>query len=79
MEKVDGTLLYDIFLGNRLKKFVIREYYVYEIDKSQGTTSLKEGKKENLSNNNNQLEHPYIEEKDDSRYISSNRPFIVVI
>ncbi len=34
LEELDGTLLYSTFLGNRLKKFVIREYYVYEIDRS---------------------------------------------
>ena len=58
---------------------MIREHYIYKIDKSQRTASLKEREKENLSNNNNQLEYPYIEEEGDSRYISSDRPFIVFI
>ncbi len=58
---------------------MIREHYVYKIDKSQETASSEEGKEENLSDNNNQLKHPYIEEKDDSRYISSNKLFIVLI
>ncbi len=53
LKELDGTLLYNTFLGNRLKKFVIREYYVYEINKSQGTASSKKEKKENLSDNNN--------------------------
>ncbi len=79
LEELDGTLLYDIFPDNRLKKFVIREYYVYEIDRSQGTASLEEGEEENLFNDNNQLEHPYIEEEDDSRYISFGRSFTVLI
>ncbi len=34
LEELDGTLLYNIFPGNRLKKFVIREYYIYKIDRS---------------------------------------------
>ena len=79
LEELDGTLLYGIFLDNRLKKFVIREYYVYEVDRSQGTASLEGREEENLFNNNNQLEHPYIEKEDDSRYISSNRLFAVLI
>jgi len=79
LKKLDGTLLYNIFPDNRLKKFVIRKYYIYETDKSQGTASSKGGEKENLSNNNNQLEYPYIEEENDSRYISSNKSFIVLI
>jgi len=58
---------------------VIREHYIYKVDGSQGTASLEEREKENLSNNNNQLEHPYIEEEDNSRYISSGRLFIVLI
>jgi len=52
---------------------------VHETDGSQRTASLEEEKEKNLSNNNNQLEHPYIEEKDDSRYISLNRLFAVLI
>jgi len=79
LKELDGTLLYGIFLGNRLKKFVIREYYVYEIDGSQGTASSEGGEEENLFDDNNQLEYPYIEEEDDSRYISSGRPFAVLI
>ncbi len=51
---------------------------MYETDRSQGTASSEEGEEENLSNNNNQLEYPYIEE-DDSRYISSGRLFAVLI
>ncbi len=78
LEELDGTLLYSIFPGNRLKKFVIREHYVYETDRSQGTASLKGGEKENLFDNNNQLEYSYIEE-DDSRYISFGRLFAVLI
>ena len=78
MEELDGTLLYSTFLGNRLKKFVIREYYVYETDRSQGTASSEGGEEENLSDDNNQLEYPYIEE-DDSRYISFGRLFAVFI
>ncbi len=35
--------------------------------------SLKREKEENLSNNNNQLEHPYIEQENDNGYISSDR------
>ena len=72
-------LLYSIFLGNRLKKFVIREHYRHETDRSQGTAFLEGGEEENLSNNNNQLKHPYIEEEDNNRYISSGRPFTVLI
>ncbi len=34
LEELDGTLLYGIFLNNRLKKFVVREYYIYEVDRS---------------------------------------------
>src|SRR6266498_3376923 len=79
LEELDGTLLYGIFLGNRLKKFVVREYYVYEVDGSQGTASSERGEEENLFDDNNQLEHPYIEEEDDSRYISSGRLFAVLI
>ncbi len=79
MEELDGTLLYNIFPDNRLKKFVIREHYMYEVDRSQGTASSEEKKEENLFNNNNQLEHPYIEKEDDSRYISSDRLFAVFI
>ena len=79
MEELDDTLLYNIFPGNRLKKFVIREHYVYAIDRSQLTASLEGGEKENLSDNNNQLEHPYIEEEDDNKYISSGRLFVVFI
>ena len=41
LEELDGMLLYSIFLGNRLKKFVIREHYIYEINRSQRTASLK--------------------------------------
>ncbi len=52
---------------------------MHEIDGSQGTASLEEGEEENLSDDNNQLEHPYIEEKDDSRYISSGKSFAVLI
>ena len=52
---------------------------MHETDRSQKTASSEEGEEENLSDDNNQLEHPYIEEKDDSRYISSNRPFAVLI
>ncbi len=51
---------------------------MHETDESQGTASSKEGKEENLSNDNNQLEHPYIEE-DDNRYISLDRSFAVFI
>ncbi len=79
LEELDGTLLYSIFSGNRLKKFVIREYYVHETDESQRTASSEKGEEENLSNNNNQLEHPYIEEEDDSRYILFDRLFAVFI
>ncbi len=79
LEKLNDTLLYNIFPNNRLKKFVIREHYIYTINKSQLTASLEGGEKENLSDNNNQLEHPYIEEEDDSRYISSGRLFAVLI
>ncbi len=79
MEELDGTLLYGIFPGNRFKKFVIREHYVYEIDGNQGTASSEGGEEENLSDDNNQLEHPYIEEEDDSRYISFGRLFVVFI
>jgi len=52
---------------------------VYAIDRSQLTASLEGGEKENLFNDNNQLEYPYIEEEDDSRYISSDRLFAVFI
>ncbi len=79
LEELDGTLLYNTFPGNRLKKFVIREYYIYKIDGSQGTASSKGREEENLSDNNDQLEYPYIEEEDDSRYISSDRLFVVLI
>jgi len=79
LKELDGTLLYNIFLDNRFKKFVVREHYIYKIDKNQGTASSERKKEENLSNNNNQLEHPYIEEKDDSRYISFGRLFTVLI
>ncbi len=79
MKELDGTLLYGIFLDNRLKKFVIREYYMYKTDGSQGTASLEGREEENLFNNNDQLEYPYIEKEDDSRYISSGRSFIVLI
>jgi len=58
---------------------VVREYYIHKADRSQRTAFLKEGKEENLSDDNNQLEYPYIEEKDDSRYISSGRLFAVLI
>ncbi len=58
---------------------MIREYYVYKIDESQGTASLEEEEEENLSDDNNQLEYPYIEEEEDSRYISLNRLFAVLI
>jgi len=51
---------------------------VYKTDGSQGTASSEEGEEENLSDNNNQLKHPYIEE-DDSRYISSDKSFTVFI
>ena len=46
-------LLYNIFLGNRLKKFVVREYFMHEIDGSQGTASSEEGEEENLFNDSN--------------------------
>ena len=72
-------MLYGIFLDNRLKKFVIREHYIYKVDKSQRTASSEGREEENLSDDNNQLKHPYIEEKDDSRYISSDKPFTVLI
>ena len=78
LKKLDGTLLYNTFPGNRFKKFVIREYYVYKTNRSQGTAFVEGGEEENLSDNNNQLEHPYIEE-DDSRYISFGRSFVVFI
>ncbi len=52
---------------------------MYEIDGSQRTASSKGGEKENLFDDNNQLEYPYIKEEDDSRYISLNRLFIVFI
>ncbi len=52
---------------------------MYKINESQGTASSEEGEEENLFNDNNQLEHPYIEEEDDNRYISSDRLFIVFI
>jgi len=58
---------------------VIRENYVYEINESQRTAFLEEGEKENLSDDNNQLEYPYIEKEDDSRYISCSRLFAVLI
>ncbi len=58
---------------------MIREHYIYETDRSQGTASLEGREKENLSDNNNQLEHPYIEKEDDSRYILSGRSFTVLI
>jgi len=58
---------------------VVREYYIYEVDRSQGTAFLEGGEEENLSDDNDQLEYLYIEEKDDSRYISSDRLFIVLI
>ncbi len=51
---------------------------MHETDRSQGTASLEGGEEENLFDDNNQLKHPYIEE-DDSRYISSGRPFAVLI
>ncbi len=79
LEELDGTLLHNIFPGNRLKKFVVREHYIHKIDKNQRTASSEGGEKENLSNNNNQLEYPYIEEKDNSRYISFSRSFAVLI
>ncbi len=58
---------------------MIREYYVYEIDGSQGTASSEGGEEENLFDNNNQLEYLYIEEEDDSRYISFDKLFTVLI
>ena len=76
---MDGTLLYNIFPDNRLKKFVIREYYIYKTDRSQETASSEGGEEENLSNNNNQLKYPYIEEEDDNKYISFSRLFTVLI
>ncbi len=79
LKELDGTLLYSIFPGNRLKKFVIREHYIYKINRSQGTASSKKGEEENLFDDNNQLKYPYIEEEDDSRYISSNKSFAVLI
>ena len=79
LKKLDGTLLYSIFLNNRLKKFVVREYYVHKINGSQGTASSEGREEENLSNNNNQLKHLYIEEEDDNKYISSGRSFAVLI
>ncbi len=48
---------------------------MYKIDGSQGTTSSEKEKEENLFNDNNQLEHPYIEEEDDNKYISLGRLF----
>ncbi len=53
LEELDDTLLYNIFSDHRLKKFVIREYYVHEIDGSQGTASSEEGEEENLFNDSN--------------------------
>ena len=57
---------------------MIREYYIHKIDGSQGTASSKGREKENLSDDNNQLKYPYIEE-DDSKYISSSKLFTVLI
>jgi len=51
---------------------------VYEVDESQGTVFSEGREEENPSDDNDQLEHPYIEE-DDSRYISSGRLFAVLI
>ena len=53
LEELDGTLLSGTFIDNRLKKFVVREHYIYKIDESQGTASLEKEEEENLSNNNN--------------------------
>ncbi len=72
-------MLYDIFPDNRLKKFVVREHYIHEADRSQRTASSEKREEENLFDDNNQLKHPYIEEEDDSRYISSGRSFTVFI
>ena len=52
---------------------------MYKTDESQGTASSEEEEKENLFNDNNQLEHPYIEEEDDNKYISLGRLFTVLI
>ena len=79
LEELDGTLLYGIFSGNRLKKFVIREYYIHEVDRSQETAFSEGREEENLFNDNDQLKYPYIEEENDSRYISSDRLFAVLI
>ena len=45
---------------------------------ARGQLLQKKGKKENLFDDNNQLEYPYIE-KNDSRYISLGRSFAVLI
>ena len=79
LEKLNGTLLHDTFINNRFKKFVVREHYIHKIDESQETASSERKEEENLFNDNNQLEYSYIEEEDDSRYISFNKPFIVLI
>ncbi len=58
---------------------MVREHYIYEIDRSQGTVFSEGREEENLSNNNDQLEYPYIEKEDDSRYISFGRLFVIFI
>ncbi len=52
---------------------------MYEVDGSQETASSEGREKENLFDDNNQLEYPYIKKEDNSRYISSGRSFTVFI